>query len=147
MAGRTSSANLATERVLKVGVPTGLVVINHTDRDSVLSARESLCPYVFHCTGSSRQSAAPTICCSSSSVCFVSTIAPCSSKAASSACSASSSHGEGRQRDAAQAPRPPSDGRRTVYADRLEIDVVMTSMFIGVNSKCAHQVRPPLSRI
>jgi hypothetical protein len=35
-------------------------------------------------------------------------------------------------------------GRRTVYADRLEVDVVMTSMFMRVNAKCAHQERPPL---
>src|SRR5437762_397037 len=35
-------------------------------------------------------------------------------------------------------------GRRTVYADRFEVDVVMTSMFMRVNSKCARQARPPL---
>jgi hypothetical protein len=32
-------------------------------------------------------------------------------------------------------------GRRTVYADRCEVDVVMTSMFMRVNSMCAHHVR------
>ena len=37
-------------------------------------------------------------------------------------------------------------GHHTVYAGRREADVVMTSMFMGVNSKCAHQVRPPRTR-
>ncbi len=36
-------------------------------------------------------------------------------------------------------------GRPTVYADRFEVDVVMTSMFMRVNARCAHQVRPPPS--
>jgi len=38
-------------------------------------------------------------------------------------------------------------GRRTVYACRSEADVVMTSMCVRVNSKCAHQVRPPVDRM
>jgi hypothetical protein len=41
-------------------------------------------------------------------------------------------------------PERGARGRRTVYADQSEADVVMTSMFIRVNSKSAHQVRPPL---
>ena len=38
-------------------------------------------------------------------------------------------------------------GRRTVYADRFMTDVVMTSVFMRVNLRCAHQVRPPLGRM
>lgn len=38
MARRISSANLAIERVTTVGPSTGVVVINHTDCDSILSA-------------------------------------------------------------------------------------------------------------
>lgn len=38
MSRRISSANLAIERVQRVGVPDGIVVINHTDCDSVLTA-------------------------------------------------------------------------------------------------------------
>jgi hypothetical protein len=38
MARRISSANLAVERVVQLGVPRGIVVINHTDCDSVLTA-------------------------------------------------------------------------------------------------------------
>jgi hypothetical protein len=38
MARRISSANLAIERVTDVGPSTGVVVINHTDCDSILSA-------------------------------------------------------------------------------------------------------------
>ena len=40
-------------------------------------------------------------------------------------------------------PERSEHGRRTVYAGRLKADVVMTSMFMRVNSKRAHQVRPP----
>src|ERR1700687_4012141 len=34
-------------------------------------------------------------------------------------------------------PERSARGRRTVYADRFEVDVVMTSMFMRVNSKWA----------
>ena len=33
-----------------------------------------------------------------------------------------------------------------VYERRRHAGVVMTSMFMRVNSKCAHQVRPPLGQ-
>src|SRR5256885_12671814 len=32
---------------------------------------------------------------------------------------------------------------RTPDVDRFEVDVVMTSMFMQVNLKCAHRARPP----
>jgi hypothetical protein len=38
-------------------------------------------------------------------------------------------------------------GHHTVYAGRREADVVMTSMFIRVNLRCAHQVRPPPGQV
>ena len=46
--------------------------------------------------------------------------------------------------------RPPSTRARRAWTPHtlrgsIEVDVVMTSMFMRANSKCAHQVRPPPS--